>query len=214
MSFFTKHKPQTLDDMVFADQQVERVVKETANLKRNKHLILHGPRGSGKSETARLILEARIGADNVDGFSDPIHAKTYQFNDFDPILRTWSWQMSMGAEMGCVIIDEVDQLSSSMQEKLRAFVDMHSTGIIIATTNNLHRVDSPFLDRCRCLNVFYPAAEQWVKRAKEVLATENLDLSDEQVAQLLYGFQGSGRNLMDWLEDTVLSIAAVTEQLG
>lgn len=206
MSFFIKHKPQSLGDIVFADSHVERVSRETADRKRNKHLILHGPRGSGKSETARLILKDRIGSDNVDGFSDPIHAKTYQFNNFEPILRTWSWQISMGAEKGCVIIEEVDQLSISMQEKLRAFVDTHNAGIIIATTNNLHRVDGPLLDRCRCLLVNYPNTEQWAKRAKDILASENLDLSDEQVAQLLYGFEGSGRHLMDWLEDTVCDL--------
>ena len=45
MKFEEKHRPKTLDDIIFVDAYVERIVKETAANKRHKHLILHGPRG-------------------------------------------------------------------------------------------------------------------------------------------------------------------------
>ena len=50
MKFEEKHRPETLDDIIFVDAYVERIVKETAANTRHKHLILHGPRGAGKSE--------------------------------------------------------------------------------------------------------------------------------------------------------------------
>jgi replication-associated recombination protein RarA len=49
MKFEEKHRPKTLDDIIFVDAYVERIVKETAANKRHKHLILHGPRGAGRA---------------------------------------------------------------------------------------------------------------------------------------------------------------------
>ena len=113
--------------------------------------------------------------------------------------------------MGCVVIDEVDQFSTAMQQKLRAFVDRYTMGLIISTTNNLHAVDQPFQDRCRCLKVAYPSVSQWLPRAQAILAREGIELTAEQTQDLLNGFQNSGRKLMDWLEDTVFEITKTKE---
>jgi replication-associated recombination protein RarA len=206
MKFEHKHRPQSLADIIFADTHVAKVVKETALGYRDNHLLMHGPRGSGKSETARLIQQARLGIEAQGIFAEPIHAKTYEHDGFDPILKTWNWQIMAGAKMGCVVIDEVDQFSTPMQQKLRAFVDRYSMGLIISTTNNLHAVDQPFQDRCRCLKVAYPSVSQWVPRAQAILAREGIELTKQQTGDLLAGFENSGRKMMDWLEDTVFDV--------
>jgi DNA polymerase III delta prime subunit len=111
-----------------------------------------------------------------------------------------------GAKMGCVVIDEVDQFSTTMQQKLRAFVDRYNMGLIICTTNNLHAVDQPLQDRCRCLKMGYPTIEQWAPRAQAILAGEGIELTKQQTSDLLQGFENSGRKMMDWLEDTVFDV--------
>ena len=206
MTFKHKHKPHFLEDIIFADAHVAGIVADTAAGLRNNHLILHGPRGSGKSETARLIQQARLSHEAQDIFADPIHAKTYEHEDFEPVLTTWNWQMMAGAQMGCVVIDEVDQFSTTMQQKLRAFVDRYSTGLLLCTTNNLHAVDQPLQDRCRCLKMGYPSVEQWIPRAQAILASEGIELTKKQTGELLAGFENSGRKMMDWLEDTVFDV--------
>ena len=206
MKFEHKHRPHSLADIIFADVHVAGVIQNTASGIRDNHIILHGPRGSGKSETARLLQQARLGSDAQGVFADPIHAKTYEHESFDPILTTWNWQIMAGARMGCVVIDEVDQFSTAMQQKLRAFVDRYSMGLILCTTNNLHAVDQPLQDRCRCLKITYPTIEQWVPRAQEILAREGIELTQQQTRNLLNGFENSGRKMMDWLEDTVIEI--------
>ena len=206
MKFEHKHRPHSLADIIFADAHVAGVIHDTASGIRDHHIILHGPRGSGKSETARLLQQARLDSEAQGVFADPIHAKTYEHESFDPILTTWNWQIMAGARMGCVVIDEVDQFSTAMQQKLRAFVDRYSMGLILCTTNNLHAVDQPLQDRCRCLKVTYPTIEQWVQRAQAILAREGIELTQQQTCDLLHGFENSGRKMMDWLEDTVLEI--------
>ena len=206
MKFEHKHRPHSLADIIFADAHVAGVIQDTASGVRDHHIILHGPRGSGKSETARLLQQARLGSEAQGIFADPIHAKTYEHESFDPILTTWNWQIMAGARMGCVVIDEVDQFSTAMQQKLRAFVDRYSMGLILCTTNNLHAVDQPLQDRCRCLKITYPTIEQWALRAQAILAREGIELTPQQTRDLLHGFENSGRKMMDWLEDTVLEI--------
>ena len=99
--------------------------------------------------------------------------------------------------MGCVVIDEIDQFSTAMQQKLRAFVDRYSMGIIVCTTNNLHAVDQPLQDRCRCLKITYPTIEQWAPRAQAILAREGIELTKQQTCDLLAGFENSGRKMME-----------------
>ena len=206
MKFEHKHRPHMLEDIIFADAHVAGVIQDTASGVRDNHIILHGPRGSGKSETARLLQQARLGSEAQGIFAEPIHAKTYEHESFDPILTTWNWQIMAGARMGCVVIDEVDQFSTAMQQKLRAFVDRYSKGLILCTTNNLHAVDQPLQDRCRCLKIAYPTIEQWAPRAQAILASEGIELTQQQTRDLLNGFENSGRKMMDWLEDTVIEI--------
>ena len=206
MKFEHKHRPHSLADIIFADAHVAGVIQETASGVRDHHIILHGPRGSGKSETARLLQQARLGSEAQGVFADPIHAKTYEHESFDPILTTWNWQIMAGGRMGCVVIDEVDQFSTAMQQKLRAFVDRYSTGLLLCTTNNLHAVDQPLQDRCRCLKMGYPTIEQWIPRAQAILAGEGIELTKQQTSDLLAGFENSGRKMMDWLEDTVFDV--------
>ena len=74
MKFEEKHRPKTLDDIIFVDAYVERIVKETAANKRHKHLILHGPRGAGKSETANLIMKGRYAEEDVNIAKCSVHA--------------------------------------------------------------------------------------------------------------------------------------------
>ena len=109
---------------------------------------------------------------------------------------------------GCLVIEEVDQLKPGMQQTLRAIVDEHTFGIIICTTNNLHRIDQPLQDRFRCLEFTYPTVDQWLPRAKAILDTNGIFLTEVQTQLLLKGFEGSGRKMMDWLEDTILDFTS------
>jgi hypothetical protein len=93
-----------------------------------------------------------------------------------------------------------------MRERLRAFLDSTELGTIIATSNNLHLLDDPFKDRFRKLHIVRPTAQDWVQRAQTVMASEGVNLATQQVSMLLNGFEGSARNMMDWLEDYVFAL--------
>ena len=208
MKFDKKHLPETLDDVIFADANVKQTLEDYANNKRDKHLLLYGPKGTGKSVSAQIVLKERMGVIWQAGLGDAWNARAYQdkHDTFDPMLQQWNLQLSMGAHTGCSVIDEIDQFTLPMQHRLRAFIDQYEQGIVIATTNNLHLVDAPLKDRFRPLSVEYPSIPQWVPRVVSVMAAEGIPVTPTQAAGLLQGFAGSGRSLNDWLEDYVFRL--------
>lgn len=215
MKFDKKHRPKTLADVIYADAAVEQALNDYANNQRDKHLLLYGPKGTGKSVSAQLILNERMAILGQTGLNDVWNAKAYQaaHDTFDPVMTQWNWQLSMGANTGCSVFDEIDQFTLPMQQKLRALIDQFEMGVIIATTNNLHLVDGPLKDRFRPLFVEYPSVQQWVPRVVAVLGREGIPVTPTQAAGLLQGFEGSGRTLDDWMEDYVLRLKRMMTQL-
>jgi len=205
MTFDKKHRPRTLDDVIFADPYVKQTLEDYAANNRSKHLLLHGPAGSGKSVSAQITLIDRMGASQA-GLNAPFHARTLAAmpNPFDLLRNTWSLQILNGARQGCVVIDEFDQLTLSMQQNLRAFIDQSQQGMIIATSNNLHLIDVPLKDRFCCLSVEYPTVQDWVPRVIKVMHAEGIPITEQQANIVLNRFVGSGRLLNDWLEDYVV----------
>ena len=215
MKFDKKHRPQALADVVYADAAVEQALNDYANNQRDKHLLLYGPKGTGKSVSAQLVLNERMAILGQTGLNDIWNAKAYQaaHDTFDPVMTQWNWQLSMGANSGCSVFDEIDQFTLPMQQKLRAFIDQFEMGMVIATTNNLHLVDGPLKDRFRPLFVEYPSVQQWVPRVVAVLGAEGIPVTPTQATGLLQGFEGSGRTLDDWMEDYVLRLKRMMTQL-
>ena len=215
MKFDKKHRPQTLADVVYADAAVEQALNDYANNQRDKHLLLYGPKGTGKSVSAQLVLNERMAILGQTGLNDIWNAKAYQaaHDTFDPVMMQWNLQLSLGANSGCSVFDEIDQFTLPMQQKLRAFIDQYEMGMVIATTNNLHLVDGPLKDRFRPLFVEYPSVQQWVPRVVAVLGAEGIPITSSQATGLLQGFEGSGRTLDDWMEDYVLRLKRMMTQL-
>ena len=205
MSFLRRHSPQQITDLVFRDATVGNIINDYALGLRDKHLMLYGPAGSGKSIAAQIILNTQAGDLAGSAVARPINPRDYEFEDFDPLLRDWSAQKNNGTARGYTVIDEVDFFSDRMREKLRAFIDSTELGTIIVTTNNLHKLDEPFKDRFRKLLVERPVAADWTARAQAILASEGVILTKQQVDILLNGFQGSARELIEWLEDYTLT---------
>jgi len=203
MKFINRNKPQQFTDLVFRDTNVAAILQDYSQGLRDKHLLLYGPAGSGKSIAAQTILDTLLGdlAGTVVG--KPINASEYSFTDFGSIMNNWNTQKLNGLARCYTLIDEVDLFSDRMLQKLRAFMDGTELGTIICTTNNLHKLDEPFKDRFRCLLVERPVEKDWTKRAQEILASEGVQLTQSEVVTLLNGFNGSARSLMDWLEDYV-----------
>ena len=205
MKFIERHTPQNITELVFYDADVNAIINDYANGLLENHLLLHGPAGSGKSIAAKMILKNQLGSLANSALGTPIHPRSYPYKTFDTIMYSWSAQKTNGATHTYTIIDEIDRFSASMLEKLCDFIANIEHGTIICTTNKPHKLDDPFKDRFCKLHVKRPTAADWTNRAQTILAAEGVLLTKAQVETLLHGFEGSARELIEWLEHYVLN---------
>jgi DNA polymerase III gamma/tau subunit len=80
----------------------------------------------------------------------------------------------------------------------------------VATTNHKSRIMSALLSRFRLLDLDPPSSTDWVLRALSILQAEGLNPTQEDVALMLQSFDGSARDLIDLIEETVMASKAVT----
>ena len=194
--------PTSVDELVFHNAATEKRVRQYANVKRKGNILLHGPKGTGKSTTAKVIA-AETGKNGT--FQYPV--RVYNGATFDDqILRQIErdWDFLRNADAAYVVIDEVDRLSATQQARLRAFLDQARGGNVIMTTNNLHNIDAPLADRCDVIE--FPAidAAQWRTRMEQWLREQGVIAAEEQIRGVIDTNNGSIRDLIQGVEDMIL----------
>jgi replication-associated recombination protein RarA len=197
-----KYHPKTFDDLVIEDPDTRQRIAEYAMGIRNENLILHGPRGTGKTTTAEMIARAR--------FDNPDLVRAYIGTDFttdtfDTILNDWQWQQINGVDNPTVIIDEIDQIKPIDQHRMRSFVERHPWGSIIGTTNNPHKIDRPLVDRFDQVELPVISTDAWAKRASDIFAAEGVEHTPAFARAIVATSNGSIRDTLRAIEDYVIA---------
>ena len=205
MTFMKKYAPSTLDDLVFVDDDAKTRVEQYATGKRNGNIVLHGPKGTAKSTTARIIAETKISAADCDFPYSTHHGSKMTADDIDGLWGEWNWQSCQGVKNPYVVIEEADQLSPANQRRLRGVLDETEVGKVILTTNHIHNLDEPLVDRCDDVEMPMANTDVWFDAAATILDAEGVDFTDDQVDALLASGNGSIRDMMRGLEDFVLA---------
>lgn len=197
-----KYHPKKVDDLVIGNPRTRQRIAEYASGVRDDNLILHGPRGTGKSTAAQVIAETRCGnADLVRSYT----GADFTTDWFDRILNDWSWQRVNGVAHPTVIIDEIDQIKPIDQHRMRSFVENHDWGSIIGTTNKRHEMDKPLVDRFDSIQLPPVDVEAWVERACEIFTEEKVTHTPEKARNVVATTDGSIRTTMRAIRDYVIT---------
>ncbi len=201
MSGFEKrHAPKKLDDLVM-DAYDRQMLQDHADLLRDGSIILHGPVGTGKTAAAEILAAGRCvtSPEIFDG-------STMTDADFKRIDGWSNWERVNGNDHPLVVINEVDKLTPKMQQRLRAEIDSTSglSPDFVMTTNEPHSVDERLADRCEKIEMPSPNPSDWAKRGQEILAREGINVSAQEIEDLLASKGGSIREFMRALEDLVV----------
>jgi replication factor C subunit 3/5 len=200
MSFRQKHQPASIKDLVFRDPRVGQIIADYAAGIRTKHLLLEGPTSSGKSEAARLILKERLFASMGPAYSSIYHGQGFTAATLKQLEGDWNKQMAY-AGTACSLIDEVDFAGTAGCREIQKFIDSKSYGTLICTTNNLHKLEDPFVSRFYVVKVDPPLPADWHTRALQILQSEGHAVTMSTVQNLFANFNGHARDFMDLVED-------------
>ena len=205
MSYMDKHAPRSVDDLVIENKHTKQRLEDYASGDRSRHMIMHGPKGTGKSSAARVIAEART---LVDGEQVPFwtrNAASMTAADFGAILNEWDFQRQCGVRQPVTIIEEVDKLSAVLRDQLQAFLDdFGKHGQIIATSNNLDGLSYAQQDRFDQIKMPPVSAAACEARVREILDAEAAQVSEDHMLGMLGTTHGSWRDIGSVIEDMVL----------
>lgn len=213
MSFDLNHLPQTFADLVITNPLNAAVIKSYCEQPPAKPLLLAGAPGAGKTEAARVIAHSHFARENIQHMYWEYNAASLG-KDFEAkIMAEVNHQMFGNHDKAIIVINEIDEMDlRSVQPVFREFMDDKRHLIrFIATTNHKSRMMGAVLSRFRVLELDSPSNADWVDRAHTILQAEGLRPTIQDVAQMLKSFDGSARDLIDLLEETVIASKAAAQ---
>ncbi len=214
MSFEYKYAPNSWKDLVFADDDVRDHLTHYAQGRSFDHILLHGPHGSGKSQTAKVLAATSYGKTLTEADLDVVE----HVGDLKQAVKAWNsggrfgyTMMSNDTLRPYAIVQELELHDSKIQIKLRALMDTMVNARFIFTTNRLENVDSGIRDRCDCFELEVPSAADFVSRAQVDCKAEGVEVVDADLQSVLAANGKSVRAYMRALEKTVVGVRTLRE---
>jgi DNA polymerase III delta prime subunit len=117
------------------------------------------------------------------------------------VYGEWNFQGAWGIKYRYVIINEVEQLGAERLRQLRGVMDATEVGKFIFTTNHIHALDEPFLDRCDDIEMPPIDITQWRPKVYDWLRANDIEVGSELVERMLETSTGTIRDLKRIVED-------------
>ena len=199
-------KPKSVKDLVFNSHVPEKRIRQYADGKRYRNILLYGPKGTGKTTAAQCVVEDIFKRHETVLPPTQYHAANYDSSTKRTIENDWNWQSIAGIKTAYVILNEVDQLPTQRLREMRAFMDEREEsnfGKFIFTTNNRHLLDAPFIDRCDNIELTEIDVNNWKPNVFRWLKDAGIVADVEVVEQMLKTCDGTIRDLERIIDDIV-----------
>lgn len=220
LALYRKYRPITFEDMV-GQEKIVKVLKNAVIHNKISHAYLFsGPRGTGKTTTAKLIARMVNCLDPIDGHpcgkcenctknlslnEDVIEIDAASNNGVDEIreLRDKINLVPTKSKYKIYIIDEVHMLTQgAFNALLKTLEEPPSHAIFILATTEPHKVPLTVASRCQKFQFTKLSMEELFKRLKYISEKENILIDEEslyEIARLSDGGMRDAINLLDQL---------------
>lgn len=215
-------RPQRFEDLI-GQQHVTKTLKNAIHLQKLSHAYLFtGPRGTGKTTSARIIAKAinceRAPVDEpcnecemcksiTDGSSpDVIEIDAASHRGIDNIrdLRDKVKYAPSQAKMKVYIIDEVHMLSTeAFNALLKTLEEPPPHVIFILATTEPHKLPATIISRCQRFDFKPISSEEMVQRMKMITEREGIEADPYALSLIARAAQGGMRDALSILDQVI-----------
>ncbi len=222
--YYRKWRPQTLADLV-GQEPVARTIKQAITRGRIAHAYLFcGPRGTGKTSTARILSKAvnclnlqegepcntcrMCAAVNEGRALDLVEIDAASNRGIDEIrnIRDKVNYAPVEAARKVYVLDEAHMLTDAAADALlKTLEEPPSHVIFILATTEPHRLSSTIISRCQRFDFRRIAPAAMVERLAQICQAEGIEAEPAALSAIARQAAGSLRDAENLLEQAVTS---------
>ena len=220
LALYRKYRPNNFNDLV-GQSGVSTIIKnEILNNKISHAYLFSGPRGTGKTSTAKIIAKmincSNLGADgtpcekcasclNFNSSSDIVEIDAASNNGVDEI-RDLRDKVNLVPTIGkykIYIIDEVHMLTvQAFNALLKTLEEPPAHVVFILATTEFYKIPATVVSRCQKFQFLKFSDDEIVSRLSNISSFENIDVSKDilyEIARLADGGLRDAINMLDQL---------------
>ena len=218
VALYRKYRPDNFGDLVGQSELMNIIKTEILTGKISHAYLFSGPRGTGKTSTAKIIARmincSDLSEDGTPCFkcesclhfnasSDVIEIDAASNNGVDEIreLRDNVNLVPTFGRFKIYIIDEVHMLTTpAFNALLKTLEEPPSHVIFILATTEVHRIPDTVVSRCQKFQFFRFTIDDIVGRLKYIANEEKIDISDEILSEIARLSAGGLRDAIGMLD--------------